>query len=457
MLFVSTFLTSALGMQAKYNQPNIVLIVIDDMGQRDLSCYGSTFHQTPHIDQLAAEGVRFDHGYAACTVSSPSRSALLTGKYPARLHITDWIKGFDYPWAKLKDPEWCQHLPASETTIAEQLLSKGYQTWHVGKWHQGEDKADYPQHHGFEVNIGGNFKGSPNNKAPYKGYFSPYGLECMDDGKPGEYLTDRHTDDAIRLIEERNGDQPFFLNLWHYAVHMPLQGKPDKVEKYKALVDPKDHQQNAIYAAMVESVDESVGRIVAKLKEEGVFDNTLIIFTSDNGALEKVSSCYPFRHGKGERYEGGIRVPLIMAYGDKLASQITDQPAISMDVTATIQDVTRVKKTAIDGKSLVKLLDDNEMERPLYWHYPHYHQSGARPYSAIRVGNWKLIENFESGELMLYNLKEDISEKNNIAEQYPGKRDELHKKLSKWRKSVKAQYSTENENWDKEKERNPKY
>ncbi len=441
--------------KAKSDCPNVVLILIDDMGQRDLSCYGSEFYQTPNIDQLAEEGVKFENGYAACTVSSPSRAAIMTGKYPARLRLTDWIAGWNYPYAKLNIPDWCQYLPLEEQTIAEQLKEVGYQTWHVGKWHLGDDEKYWPENQGFDINIGGWAKGSPykSKDLGYNGYFIPYGNPRLEDGPEGEYLTDRLTDESVKLIEERDHDKPFFLNLCHYAVHGPLDAKADMIEKYEGLVDKDYFQQNTTFAAMVESVDESVKRVIDLLKAEGIYDNTLIIFTGDNGSVYKTSPALPLRLGKGERYEGGVRVPFIIKYGDRYSATTSEQPVITMDITATIQDVAGVKESCPDGKSILSLLKKEDYQRPLYWHYPHYHASGATPYSAIRVGDWKLIEEFEQDELQLYNLKEDVGETKNVAATEPKLRDDLYKMLQRWRDKLDVQYPSQNPNWDKERER----
>ncbi|MFI3259613.1 MAG: sulfatase [Rikenellaceae bacterium] len=449
----TAILSATTATNGQESRPNVVLILIDDMGQRDLGCYGSQFYQTPNIDQLAEEGIQFENGYAACTVSSPSRAALMTGKYPARLHLTDWIEGHKYPYAKLNVPDWMMYLDPEEQTIAEQLHTLDYQTWHVGKWHLGEQEKDWAENHGFDLNLGGWAKGSPykNDKLGYKGYFPPYGNPRLEDGEAGEYLTDRLTDEAVSLIEQRDKAKPFFLNLSHYAVHTPLGAKEEMIEKYKGLLDPNYFQKNTTYAAMVESVDESVGRVVEALKNEGIYDNTLIIFTSDNGALANISPALPLRLGKGERYEGGIRVPFIVRYGDRYASTKSDQPLISMDITTTIESLVGIKGGNTDGKDIFGLLRKGDYDRPLFWHYPHYHAQGAIPYSAIRAGDWKLIENFEDGSLELYNLKDDIGESRNLVDSESKIALRLHKQLQKWRESIDAQYPTPNPDYDPKK------
>ena len=282
--------------------PNVVLILIDDMGWTDLSCYGSQFYKTPNIDRLAASGVRLTQGYSACTVCSPTRAAVLTGKYPARLHITDWIAGHQRPFARLKPPNWTQHLPLEELTIAEFFQSYGYATAHIGKWHLG-DEAFWPLAQGFGLNIGGNHRGQPPS------YFFPYErgdikLPGLSEGKPDEYLTDRLTDEAISFVTASK-DRPFFLYLPHYCVHTPLQAKPDKIARYQALADPSRPQHNATYAAMIESLDEGIGRLLDHLEKLHLRENTIVVFTSDNGGLElnQVTANDPLRAGKGSAYE----------------------------------------------------------------------------------------------------------------------------------------------------------
>ncbi len=299
-------------------KPNVVLIVVDDMGWKDLGVYGSDFHRTPQIDNFAKDGVQFTNAYSACTVSSPTRAALMTGKYPAKLHLTDWIEGHKMPKAKLQVPDWTMYLPHSETTLAEVFKANGYATAHIGKWHLGEDEKYWPEHQGFDINIGGWRTGSPtlDKKKGLNGYFVPYGNPRLKDGPVGEYLDERLANEACSYIQQSQS-KPFFLNLWFYNVHTPLQARQEKIDKYKALVDSTKLQKNPTYAAMVEHIDDAVGKVIAQLKSLGLYDNTIIILTSDNGGLisntkQKVTNNAPLRHGKGERYEGGVRVPLII-------------------------------------------------------------------------------------------------------------------------------------------------
>jgi len=435
-------------------QPNVVLIVVDDMGWKDLGMYGSDFHKTPQIDTFAKDGVQFTNAYAACTVSSPTRASLMTGKYPAKLHLTDWIEGHKMPKAKLQVPDWTMYLPQEETTLAEVFKSNGYATAHVGKWHLGEDEKYWPENQGFDINIGGWRTGSPNlNKnAGLNGYFVPYGNPRLKDGPEGEYLTERLANEASNFIQNTQS-KPFFLNLWFYNVHTPLQAKQDKIDKYKAIVDSTKLQKNPTYAAMVEHVDDAVGKVIAQLKSLGLYNNTIIILTSDNGGLisngpKKVTNNAPLRHGKGERYEGGVRVPLIIKSAKhQAANRQENTPVMSIDLMPTLIDmaslkVTKKVKKGIDGVDIKSLLmaDNGRLKkRSLYWHYPHYHTEGATPYSAVRNGDWKLIHTIETNVYELYNLRNDISESKNLFDNEPVIATKLTKELEEWKKNMNAQ------------------
>lgn len=438
-------------------QPNIVFVLIDDMGWKDLSCYGSDYHQTPHIDHLANDAVRFTNGYSACTVSSPSRAAIMTGKYPAKTHITDWIEGYRMPHAKLQIPDWTMFLPLEETTMAEVFKSAGYSTAHIGKWHLGEDEKYWPENQGFDINIAGWRRGQPNldKKNKTNGYFAPYGNPRLKDGPDGEYLTERLADEACTYIE-KSRNKPFFLNLWFYNVHTPLQAKQDKINKYKAIVDSTKLQMNPTYAAMVEHVDDAVGKVVAKLKEEGLYDNTIIIFTSDNGGLigkgkNKVTNNYPLRNGKGHIYEGGVRVPLIIkSVGKSQMNKVCDTPVISIDFLPTLIDIASVKvkptiRKGFDGVSLKSLIEGTATDlsrKSIFWHYPHYHSEGATPYSAVRMGDWKLIHIMETNSYELYNIKNDLSETTNLFKTQPKVAQKLTLELEKFKKQTAAQMPT---------------
>ncbi|NBY35864.1 MAG: sulfatase, partial [Verrucomicrobia bacterium] len=387
--------------------PNVIIVLIDDMGLTDLSCYGSKFYESPNIDQLAKDGVRFTHGYSACTVCSPTRAALLTGKYPARLHITDWIPGHERPKAKMKIPEWQKFLPFEEITLAEQLKSAGYATASIGKWHltpglKEGDEAYYPDKHGFDINIGGYARGQPPS------YFSPYKIPTLTDGPVGEYLTDREANEAVKFIEA-NKAKPFFLYLPHYAVHQPIAGKPEVVAKFKAKDTTDLKQKNATYAALISSVDDAMGTIRAALKRLKIDEQTIIIFTSDNGGLIGTTDNSPLRAGKGSAYEGGVRVPLIMFWpGVTKAGTLEPTPAISIDIYPTVLEMTGIKplQSLIDGNSLATLLKSGAKpdRDTIFWHYPHYHPGGATPYSAIRSGDYRLVHFYEDGHDEMYNV-----------------------------------------------------
>jgi len=438
-------LSSRAGNDGLKKKPNVIFILIDDMGQRDVGCYGSKCYESPNIDKLAAGGMRFTDGYAACPVCSPTRASIMTGKYPARLHLTDWIAGHVQPKAKLKIPDWTKYLPLEETTIAEALKPAGYVSACIGKWHLG-NKEYYPGEQGFDVNIGGYERGQPPS------YFSPYNIPTMENGADREYLTDRLGDEALKFIE-KNKERPFFLYFPNYAVHTPLQAKKDITDKYLAKGLPAKGQNGATYAAMIQSVDENIGRIMKKLDELGIADNTIIFFMSDNGGLEGVTSNAPLRAGKGTLYEGGIREPWIVKWPGAVKPGTTcSVPVISTDFYSTILEMVGAAPDGaktLDGLSIVPLLKGTgSIQRDaLYWHYPHYHVT--KPGGAIRCGDFKLIEYYEEGKLELYDLGKDLSETTDLAAKMPEKAAELRKKLDDWRKSVGAQMPTANPAYSK--------
>lgn len=447
---------------------NFVFFLIDDLGWKDLGCYGSTFYETPNIDKLASEGMRFTDAYAACPVCSPTRASIVAGKYPARLGITQWIGGPNEP------TPYRHYLPLEEVTIAEALKEAGYATGFVGKWHlapPGQDNvADfYPDRQGFDVNIGGDSSGSPPT------YFWPYEkkrrLETLPPGgQEGEYLTDRLTDESLKFLEA-NKDRPFLLYLSHYAVHTPIEAKPAMIEKYetKAAKLPKTEgpkfvtvygryqtrqvQDHPVFAAMVQSVDESVGRVTKKLEELGLAEDTAIIFMSDNGGLSTVPrdapTCnLPLRAGKGWLYEGGIREPMIIKWpGVTRPGSVCSEPVTSTDFYPTMLQMAGLplkRKQHVDGASLVPLLKGaGELKRQaIYWHYPHYHGSGSKPSGAVRAGDYKLIEWYEDSSVELYNLRDDIGEQNDFAARMPQKAAELRALLHGWLKRVEATVPT---------------
>jgi arylsulfatase A len=466
--------------------PNIVFFLVDDLGWTDVGCYGSSFYETPNIDRLARESMRFTDAYAACHVCSPTRASIMTGKYPPRIGLSDWIAGRrDFPFQKLKNAPNLQELPLSEVTIAEALKAHGYTTGHFGKWHLGEDQFG-PLHQGFDVQVPKNwYKGWPR-----AGYHAPFKLDGLPD-KPGDYLTDRLTDEALRFIEG-NQKKPFFLYLSHFAVHDPIHGRPDLVKKYRqklagmkrakgpdfilegnpddpspitakhlgALIKQPSHQQyrvlpqhtvkikqrqdNVEFAAMVEAMDESLGRVLSKLETLGLSDNTIVIFFADNGGMagmnvgnpkrragrDKLDSVFstanvPLRGAKGWLYEGGIRVPAIVKWpGRTEAGATSGEPIISNDFYPTILEMAglpALPKQTVDGVSLVPTLEGGSIHRDaIYWHFPHYSNHGMQsPGGAIRQGDYKLLEYFENNTVQLFNLQNDIGEQNDLAKSQP--------------------------------------
>ena len=452
LCFLAGLVILPLASAAAQPQPNIVLILADDLGWTDLSCYGSDFYETPHLDQLAREGMKFTQAYSACTVCSPTRAAILTGKYPARLHVTDWIPGLPPENPKLLVPPWTKYLPLEEITIARALQSAGYATASIGKWHLGGEEY-YPEKHGFDLNIAGSSAPAPPS------YFAPYKIATLPEGPQGEYLTDRLGEEAARFIEQHK-DKPFFLYMPLFAVHTPIQGKEALIQKYRAKKRPGQKQTNAIYAAMIESMDDSVGRVRRKLDELKLADRTVVVFASDNGGRVPTTSNHPLRVGKGSCYEGGTRVPLIVHWpGVTKPGSVCETPVISMDLYPTILEIAGRKETAprsVDGTNLVALLrQDGELKRDaLFWHYPHYQHyqlGGATPYGVIRAGDFKLIEFFDDMRVELYNLREDIGEQRNLAAQMPAKAQELRARLHAWRKEIGAQMPSRNPNYDSSK------
>ena len=431
---------------------NVVLILIDDLGWNDVGCYGSKYYRTPNIDRLARDGMRFTDGYAACNVCSPSRAAILTGKYPARLLLTQWLPAgrWDAGKNRLREGRFISNLPLEEVTIAEALREAGYHTAFMGKWHLGTETYYYPQHQGFDINIAGRDYGAPGSYFyPFKGKWKiPTTGQILQKetplpGQKGDYLVDRLAEEAEKFIRS-SSDKPFFLMLSHYAVHAPLQGKPRKTARYEQL-DADIRQGKPAYAAMVESVDDSVGRVMKTLQELKLDERTLVIFTSDNGGFAKATSNAPLRANKGSNYEGGLRVPFIVRWPGKIEpGSVSAEPVIATDFYPTILAATGLPLRPhqhLDGESLIPVLTGSSgfQRDAIYWHYPHYNQHPSSfPSGVIRAGDWKLIEAFETGNLSLFNLADDIGETNDLSNAESAKVAELHNKLKEWRREVGA-------------------
>ena len=452
--WIAGMATALAGQTGQPDPPNFVFILIDDMGYRDLGCYGSTFYETPNIDRFAAQSMRFTNAYAACPVCSPTRASILTGKYPARLHLTDWIPGRpQWPAARLLTPSFQQQLPLDEVTIPQALKPLGYASASIGKWHLGGPPF-YPDKHGFDLNVAGTEKGQPAS------YFGPFDLPNLKGGSKDEYLTDRLTEEACRFIEG-NRQRPFFLYLPEFAVHLPEQAKAAAIDRFRAKADARNPQHDPVYAAMISSLDENVGRILAKLDELRLADRTVVIFMSDNGGLvyegrskEPVTSNLPLRAGKGHLYEGGIREPMMVRWpGVTKPGSLCEIPLSSIDFFPTILQMAGAKPPAnhaIDGRSFVPLLKQSGPlhREALFWHYPHYSNQGGVPGGAVRAGDYKLIEFYEDGRLELYNLANDIGESRNLASTDPSRARRLHHALEAWRRSVHAAMPTPNPQYD---------
>lgn len=434
------------------SKTNVILILIDDLGWKDIGCYGSEYYKTPNIDRLAAEGMRFTDGYAACNVCSPTRAAILSGKYPARLLLTQWLPSGRWNAKKhqLREARYISNLPLEEVTIAEALREVGYRTGFIGKWHLGTKTYYYPEHQGFDVNIAGRDYGAPGSYFyPFRGRWRiPTTGQTLDKqtplpGQQGDYLVDRLAEEAEKFIRD-SAEMSFFLMLSHYAVHTPLQGKAEKTARYEKITESK-RQGKPAYAAMVESIDDSVGRVMKTLRELKLDERTLVIFTSDNGGFAGATNNAPLRANKGSNFEGGIRVPFIIKWpGKARRDSVSREPVISSDIYPTILAATEQELRPhqhIDGESLVPILTGHgHLKRDaLYWHYPHYNQHPQSfPSGVIRAGDWKLIEAYETGELLLYNLADDIGETNNLSAEEPARVTGLHAKLKAWRQNVGA-------------------
>ncbi len=420
----------------KKTQPNLVFIIVDDLGWKDVGYMGSDFYETPNIDELSNNSTVFNSAYSASPVCSPTRASIMTGKHHVRVNITDWIPGVDPKDRLLIGPEDIHQLPLEEFTIAELLQSNGYSTMYSGKWHLGS-QGFYPENQGFTINKGGFEKGSPMG-----GYYSPYKNPKLQDGIQGEYLTDRLTNESIEFIEKRDISKPFAVFLSFYNVHTPIQANlnhidyyENKLKKYSdntiQITDEGEaisvlNQRNPKYASMVHSTDENIGRLISFLKEKNLYDNTLIIFTSDNGGLSTQArvaptSTKPLRAGKGWLYEGGIRIPQLIKYVDQKQQYLNNIPVVSYDLFTTVVSHLKLNFSVdkMDGIDLSNLSNEKNKREYILWHFPHYHGSLWKPGSAIRNGDWKLLKFYEENKLELYNLKNDMSEKNDLSSTYP--------------------------------------
>ena len=430
---------------AQASQPNILFILIDDLGWMDLACQGNKLVSTPNMDRLAKQGMRFTNAYAAAPVCSPTRAAILTGKSPARLQITNHIpdrKQFTPKNAKLKSAYMRNFLPLSEVTIAERLQKSGYRTGFFGKWHlsgggRGRKELN-PDRQGFDINIGGCGYGGPPT------FFDPYRIPTIKNRQKGEYLPDRLADEAIQFIQKKD-KRPFLLFLWNYTVHWPMEAPNAMLKKYVKYKGQRGRGLNDYrYGAMIEAMDAAVGRVIDELEKQQIADETLVIFYSDNGGFAGVSDNKPLRAAKGHLYEGGIRVPLIVRWPGKVeAGTLCHEPVISMDFYATLAETAGIKlqTSPPDGESIMPLLKQTGKlkRKEIYFHYPNYawHRSN-RLGSAVRSGRYKLIERFDDGTLELFDLQSDLSEKRNLAKRMPQLASRLRAKLDKWRKASGA-------------------
>ncbi len=464
MLKTTSFLTTSLVVLAAcqnsskqettIQKPNIVFILADDLGYHDLSCMGSNYYETPNIDRIAREGMVFTDGYAACQVCSPSRASIMTGKFAARHGITDWIgarTGEEWRKAgrynKLLPPEYVHNLPHEYVTLPEALKANGYKTFFAGKWHLGSE-GSWPEDHGFDINKGGWDKGSPMG-----GFYAPWENPRLASGPDGESLTMRLAQETTDFLKE-NKDTSFFAFLSFYAVHAPLETTQEKWAKYRQKAEDmgiaesafemghflpiRQVQDHPVYAGLVETMDDAVGIVLAALDELGLAENTVVVFTSDNGGVAAgdafATSNKPLRGGKGYQFEGGIREPFfIKVPWLDIAGKQSDEPVIGTDFYPTFLELSGADlryDEHIDGVSLVPVMKGNKLEeRALVWHYPHYGNQGGQPSSIIRQGEWKLIHYYEDGRRELYNLKTDLEETTDVSAQYPERTNQLHEQL----------------------------
>jgi arylsulfatase A-like enzyme len=475
ILILLALLSPSLAVADQKTKPlNFVFILVDDLGWTDLKCFGSSFYDTPNCDRLAASGMKFTNAYAACPVCSPTRASIITGRYPTRTGVTDYIgAAAGKAWrrnTRLLPTPYTRQLELKELTIAEALKEHGYATFFAGKWHLGNE-GFWPEDQGFDVNMGGHNRGGPYGG---KKYFSPYGNPRLKDGPDGEHLPDRLASEAVKFMAA-NKDQPFLAYLSFYSVHTPLISREDMNQKYLARKKErgleakwgKEHnrkvrlvQEHAVYGGMVEAMDLAVGKVLDGLKRLKLAENTVVFFMSDNGGLSTSeghpTSNLPLRGGKGWMYEGGIREPMMVRWpGVTEPGSVSDAPVISTDFFPTILELAGIKPqlpARIDGVSFTTALRGKAHDRgALYWHYPHYGNQGCAPTGAVRAGDWKLIEWYEDGKLELFNLKKDISEESDLAKKYPDKLKTLATQLAKWRKETGARMPELNQKFDPKK------
>ena len=455
------------------DKPNLLFIIVDDLGWTDVSYNGSDFYETYNIDALSLNSMLFYNAYAASPVCSPTRASIMTGKHHARINITDWIPGLEEtPNYNNKNkiligPKDRNELPLDEITIAEVLKNNGYKTFYSGKWHLGS-QGHYPEDQGFDINIGGFEKGSPMG-----GYYSPYKNPKLSDGPEGEYLTDRLTQETIDFIDNKDNSRPFAAFLSFYNVHTPIQENKEFYDYYLEKLNGYDdvepqtkkegdamtlqNQRNAKYASMVHATDNNVGKIIKYLKKNELYDNTLIVFTSDNGGLStqrKIAptSISPLRAGKGWLYEGGIKIPQLMKLPKQVFREIIYEPVVSYDLFPTILKSLNINYNSqtLDGKDLTNLFVKKEFDRDyIFWHFPHYHGSMWKPGSAIRNNQWKLLHFYEDNSQELYNLYEDFGESNNLADDYPEIVNKLSIKMDEIKIELNANTTTKNKNYKK--------
>ena len=469
-LILAVVLLLVIGTALQAEPTNVVFFLVDDLGQKDIGIEGSTFYETPNIDKLASSGMRFTHGYATCEVCSPSRASIMLGKYPPRIGITDWI-------GAATGTRWNRNdrvlpaanrssLPHADISLAEAMREAGYKTFFAGKWHLGGE-GSFPEDHGFDINKGGHHRGSPPG-----GFFSPYKNPKLKDGPKGESLTLRLASETVDFIET-NKDQRFFAYLSFYAVHAPIQTTDKLRAKYtkkardlglaksRFLFDRtmpvRQVQDNPVYAGMMETVDQAVGMVVDKLEELGLADNTVIVFTGDNGGVSSgdayATSNLPLRGGKGRQWEGGIREPYyIKAPGVTKQGGVSETPVTGTDFYPTILELAGVPlkpKQHVDGVSLVPVLKGGELaDRDLYWHYPHYGNQGGEPCAIIRAADWKLIHYYEDGRDELYDIRQDIGEKSDQAKSHPAVVKQLSVKLHGWLKDTGALIPKQDDRFD---------